>query len=950
MQNLKDLVKDFELRDQQNTNEINRLQREVDDLQDKNNNQVVAMNNVRNENNQQVAKINARYEDKIAKNNAEHNQQVIALKNQHSQELISLNDQINALKQANEKGEASSEDFFNLISKLLEGVQKLENEMGFDQEEINNLIGISNGIQEHYNENHVISHDDYNALNHIVEELFIHAHDMNQANISERNNMNQFLNALNERINAMIPNDANYDILNDAINYFTNDGIRQASYHGIAILFNILKTQRQTIRNYENALISARQGAFLAQRDAQRRSSNLYHAGMAVTYIVSSIAFFWLGKKVSDHQHEYLAEMALQALTYEENNKALNQQLEESIKNEENAQQENEMLQEENKNLKKENMKLKNENARAKQALRSVNAKAKTYEEKYYNLNSYFEEFKTNSTNKYNNLFNLYQDKDKKYQHVEKMLKKNDFDINKLINSNTKLEEENRNLTRKNDELQSLNKQYDHSYKSLLNKTQNVTKILDMVKKRNEKGTNELMKIIYQLEEKDKVTSKDLAIFKEKTNYWMQKFIEADQNRKALADSLSYQSAAADRYRLQFIATTKEIGKWVQRYNEATQYGNQLSVSLSDQKAAAEYYLKQFTISAVEREMFMIENDELRTTNYYLKKYGNNKLGPLHEQKYNDFYQRSKSFYAPIFAQPNVILYPNITNNYEKNNKFYGTLHELVVTFGAFVSELSDVMKNEEIISTIKQEIQAGEGGDVSVFEKMMNNHIFDPINSDLITKIGKLLMDLYYIQDENGNNVFDKDYIEDFYEKWENQYPDISVDYIQKWNVLRDYISTGLSNYGHYTTISLLNAVGDAVFGLGEASIYSIFGYDTGNYFNNLISLENGMAPLFNERGFNIFFNPELSDFIDFHPELLGENYVDQINQIGVALYIIMFLNTNDLNWYVPYFIGDMNLSSNQLALLKALLSNDGYGYREPLVFLDNIFKKEGHERVFPN
>ena len=537
LQNLKDLVKDFELRDQQNTNEINRLQREVDDLQDKNNNQVVAMNNVRNENNQQVAKINARYEDKIAKNNAEHNQQVIALKNQHSQELISLNDQINALKQANEKGEASSEDFFNLISKLLEGVQKLENEMGFDQEEINNLIGISNGIQEHYNENHVISHDDYNALNHIVEELFIHAHDMNQANISERNNMNQFLNALNERINAMIPNDANYDILNDAINYFTNDGIRQASYHGIAILFNILKTQRQTIRNYENALISARQGAFLAQRDVQRRSNNLYHAGMAAAYIVSSIAFFWLGKKVSDHQHEYLAEMALQALTYEENNKALNQQLEESIKNEENAQQENEMLQEENKNLKKENMKLKNENARAKQALRSVNAKAKTYEEKYYNLNSYFEEFKTNSTNKYNNLFNLYQDKDKKYQHVEKMLKKNDFDINKLINSNTKLEEENRNLTRKNDELQSLNKQYDNSYKSLLNKTQNVTKILDMVKKRNEKGTNELMKIIYQLEEKDKVTSKDLAIFKEKTNYWMQKFIEADQNRKALADS-----------------------------------------------------------------------------------------------------------------------------------------------------------------------------------------------------------------------------------------------------------------------------------------------------------------------------------------------------------------------------------------------------------------------------
>ena len=93
---------------------------------------------------------------------------------------------------------------------------------------------------------------------------------------------------------------------------------------------------------------------------------------------------------------------------------------------------------------------------------------------------------------------------------------------------------------------------------------------------------------------------------------------------------MSYKSAAADRYRLQFIATTKEIGKWVQKYNEATQYGNQLSVSLSDQKAAAEYYLKQFTISAVEREMFMIENDELRTTNYYLKKYGNNKLGPLH--------------------------------------------------------------------------------------------------------------------------------------------------------------------------------------------------------------------------------------------------------------------------------------------------------------------------------
>ena len=124
-------------------------------------------------------------------------------------------------------------------------------------------------------------------------------------------------------------------------------------------------------------------------------------------------------------------------------------------------------------------------------------------------------------------------------------------------------------------------------------------------------------------------------------------------------------------------------------------------------------------------------------------------------------------------------------------------------------------MKNEEIISTIKQEIQAGEGGDVSVFEKMMNNHIFDPINSDLITKIGKLLMDLYYIQDENGNNVFDKDYIEDFYEKWENQYPDISVDYIQKWNVLRDYISTGLSNYGHYSSISLLNAVGDLVFNL---------------------------------------------------------------------------------------------------------------------------------------
>ena len=66
LQNLKDLVKDFELRDQQNTNEINRLQREVDDLQDKNNNQVVAMNNVRNENNQQVAKINARYEDKMS--------------------------------------------------------------------------------------------------------------------------------------------------------------------------------------------------------------------------------------------------------------------------------------------------------------------------------------------------------------------------------------------------------------------------------------------------------------------------------------------------------------------------------------------------------------------------------------------------------------------------------------------------------------------------------------------------------------------------------------------------------------------------------------------------------------------------------------------------------------------------------------------------------------------
>ena len=107
--------------------------------------------------------------------------------------MINLNDQINALRGDIERGEANINDLFNVINRILDGVQNLKNEMGFDQEQINHLIEMANGIRENYNENHAISHDDYNALNSIVDELLLHVHDMNRINANQRDNLNQFL-------------------------------------------------------------------------------------------------------------------------------------------------------------------------------------------------------------------------------------------------------------------------------------------------------------------------------------------------------------------------------------------------------------------------------------------------------------------------------------------------------------------------------------------------------------------------------------------------------------------------------------------------------------------------------------------------------------------------------------------------------------------------------------
>ena len=117
MRGLRNVVRNLNHRNHNDANQIVRLQGEVGDLQ----NQIVNVNN-------------------------EHNQQVIALRDQHNEQLINLNNQIAALRGDIERGEVNINDLFNIINRILDGVQNLENEMGFDQEQINHLIEMANGI------------------------------------------------------------------------------------------------------------------------------------------------------------------------------------------------------------------------------------------------------------------------------------------------------------------------------------------------------------------------------------------------------------------------------------------------------------------------------------------------------------------------------------------------------------------------------------------------------------------------------------------------------------------------------------------------------------------------------------------------------------------------------------------------------------------------------------
>ena len=121
---------------------------------------------------------------------------------------------------------------------------------------------------------------------------------------------------------------------------------------------------------------------------------------------------------------------------------------------------------------------------------------------------------------------------------------------------------------------------------------------------------------------------------------------------------------------------------------------------------------------------------------------------------------------------------------------------------------------------------------------------------------------------------------------------------------------------------------------------------------------------------GFNLFFDenpsdPNLASVRDNY-KVLGEDYSEQLKEIGKTLYFIYILQGNGYNWYIPYFIGDMNLNSNQLGLLRFLFPTyrkykadvfDLYSaedknkfHAKMMYFFNNMFKKEDLKNALPN
>ena len=955
MRGLRNVVRNLNHRNHNDANQIVRLQGEVGDLQ----NQIVNVNN-------------------------EHNQQVIALRDQHNEQLINLNNQIAALRGDIERGEVNINDLFNIINRILDGVQNLENEMGFNQEQINHLIEMANGVRAHYNENHAISHDDYNALNNIVDELLVHVHDMNQVNVNQRNNLNQFLDELDRRINALIPLNNNENAFNDLINYLSNDEFRQMNLNGIALLVDIIRSQRQSIGNYRNALVNEQQRAAMAVA-AQRRSNTLYHTGMLAAHGLLGLAFWWLYNKVSNQYQEKLSELALQALTYEENNKALNEKVSESLKKVEDLTDEL------------------NQSKKGNQALRiMVKQKGNQIE----SLNNLINTLVSNSTTQVQNITKLWQKEQRKtrlYEQQNLELKQQNYDqqaaYDELNRRNTKTEMLNDELQRNNTRLatdlemeqeehektkqerDSFKQQYEYEkerkeyFESSLHNLMIDYNDLNIQYEQTKETVDKLSSVVSQLEFQDKEDKKNWKAkdkeYREKIDKYEDAIVRKDY------DYLNY-----------YTSTNKTIAE----------FSNALTVTEAENyylsKKVDEYYY------ANEKLHTMV--DRMSNTIYYLTKYNNNNLTVVHAQNYPKYHERSSNYYRSIIATSTNINYPVISTNFDINNKFYTNIYDLIVRTGAFSIELNVYLSNPDVKKMVENEIQYTQGTihvpmddddwepydteelvTITLFDNRMHNHHFNDISTEIAKGLNKALLNLYECKDENGFNMFSPSYVDDFYTKFIVHKFEDQKQIMQLSNELGRFMDNGLAHYGHLQEWQAIHTALMNNLKMGEYNLKAIgksidylFGKNvfnpdiTKSKFSSVVYAESHIFGDYATFGFNLFFDenpsdPNLASVRDNY-KVLGKDYSEQLKEIGKTLYFIYILQGNGYNWYIPYFIGDMNLNSNQLGLLRFLFPTyrkykadvfDLYSaedknkfHAKMMYFFNNMFKKEDLKNALPN
>ena len=329
-------------------------------------------------------------------------------------------------------------------------------------------------------------------------------------------------------------------------------------------------------------------------------------------------------------------------------------------------------------------------------------------------------------------------------------------------------------------------------------------------------------------------------------------------------------------------------------------------------------------------------------------------------------------------------------------------IYDLIVRTGAFSIELNVYLSNPDVKKMVENEIQYTQGTihvpmddddwepydteelvTITLFDNRMHNHHFNDISTEVAKGLNKALLNLYECKDENGFNMFSPSYVDDFYTKFIVHKFEDQKQIMQLSNELGRFMDNGLAHYGHLQEWQAIHTALMNNLKMGEYNLKAIgksidylFGKNvfnpdiTKSKFSSVVYAESHIFGDYATFGFNLFFDenpsdPNLASVRDNY-KVLGEDYSEQLKEIGKTLYFIYILQGNGYNWYIPYFIGDMNLNSNQLGLLRFLFPTyrkykadifDLYSaedknkfHAKMMYFFNNMFKKEDLKNALPN